>query len=67
MAFVGNVPGAQFVPTTGFLNDTMLANGQPAAANNVVFDGAGNIDDLAGRTSAARPAPPTSRSRKCRS
>src|SRR4249920_331710 len=24
MAFVGNVPGAQFVPTTGFLNDTML-------------------------------------------
>src|SRR5262245_46090236 len=48
MAFVGNVPGAQFVPTTGFLNDTMLANGQPAAANNVVFDGAGNVDDLRG-------------------
>jgi len=48
MAFVGSVPGAQFVPTTGFLNDTMLANGQPAAANNVVFDGAGNIDDLRG-------------------
>lgn len=48
MAFVGNVPGAQFVPTTGFLNDTMLANGQPAAANNVTFDGAGNVDDLRG-------------------
>jgi hypothetical protein len=48
MAFVGNVPGAQFVPTTGFLNDTMLANGQPAAANNVTVDGAGNIDDLRG-------------------
>jgi Carboxypeptidase regulatory-like domain len=48
MAFVGNVPGAQFVPTTGFLNDTMLANGQTAAANNVVFDGAGNVDDLRG-------------------
>ena len=48
MAFVGNVPGARFVPTTGFLNDTMLANGQPAAANNVVFDGAGNVDDLRG-------------------
>ena len=48
MAFVGNVPGAQFVPTTGFLNDTMLANGQPAAANNVMFDGAGNVDDLRG-------------------
>src|SRR3989442_2984611 len=48
MAFVGTVPGAQFVPTTGFLNDTMLANGQPAAANNVMFDGAGNIDDLRG-------------------
>ena len=40
--------GAQFVPTTGFLNDTMLANGQPAAANNVTFDGAGNVDDLRG-------------------
>jgi hypothetical protein len=48
MAFVGNIPGAQFVPTTGFLNDTMLANGQPAAANNVTFDGAGNVDDLRG-------------------
>src|SRR5215510_417472 len=48
MAFVGNVPGAQFVPTTGFLNDTMLANGQTSAANNVVFDGAGNMDDLRG-------------------
>ena len=48
MAFVGTVPGAQFVPTTGFLNDTMLANGQPAAANNVTFDGAGNVDDLRG-------------------
>ena len=48
MAFVGNVPGAQFVPTTGFLNDTMLANGQTSAANNVVFDGAGNVDDLRG-------------------
>src|SRR5262245_42160997 len=48
MAFVGTVPGAQFVPTTGFLNDTMLANGQPSAANNVMFDGAGNVDDLRG-------------------
>ena len=48
MAFVGNVPGAQLLPTTGFLNDTMLANGQTAAANNVVFDGAGNVDDLRG-------------------
>lgn len=33
MALVGSVPGAQFVPTTGFLNDTMLANGQTSAAN----------------------------------
>jgi hypothetical protein len=48
MAFVGNVPGAVFVPTAGFLNDTMLANGQPAAANNVSFDGSSNIDDLRG-------------------
>ena len=35
MALVGNVPGAQFVPSAGFLNDTMLANGQPAAANAI--------------------------------
>ncbi len=48
MAFVGNVPGAVFVPTTGFLNDTMLANGQPAQANAVTLDGASNIDDLRG-------------------
>ena len=48
MAFVGNVPGAGFVPAAGFLNDTMLANGQPAAANNVSFDGSSNIDDLRG-------------------
>jgi hypothetical protein len=48
MAFVGSVPGAQFVPAAGFLNDTMLANGQTSAANNVVFDGAGNVDDLRG-------------------
>ena len=48
MALVGNVPGAQFVPATGFLNDTMLANGQTSAANNVTFDGAGNVDDLRG-------------------
>ncbi len=48
MAFVGNVPGAVFVPTEGFLNDTMLANGQSAAANSVSMDGATNIDDLRG-------------------
>src|SRR6266508_1189924 len=48
MAIVWTVPGAQFVPTTGFLNDTMLANGQPSAANNVVFEGAANVDDLRG-------------------
>ena len=48
MAFVGSVPGARFVPAEGFLNDTMLANGQPAAANSVSMDGATNIDDLRG-------------------
>src|SRR5204862_1101343 len=48
MALVGNVPGAQFVPSGGFLNDTMLANGQPAAANAVNVDGASNIDDQRG-------------------
>jgi hypothetical protein len=48
MAFVGNVPGAIFVPSAEFLNDTLQANGQPAAANNVVIDGANNTDDLRG-------------------
>ena len=48
MALVGNVPGAQFVPSNGFLNDTMLANGQPAAANSVNIDGASNVDDQRG-------------------
>jgi hypothetical protein len=48
MALVGNVPGAQFVPSAGFLNDTMLANGQPAAANSVNIDGASNVDDQRG-------------------
>ena len=48
MAFVGTVPGAIFVPATGFLNETMAANGQPQAANNVSMDGATNVDDLRG-------------------
>jgi hypothetical protein len=48
MAFVGNVPGAVFLPAAGFLNDTFAANGQPSAANNVVFDGAINTDEQRG-------------------
>jgi hypothetical protein len=48
MALVGNVPGAQFVQGGGFLNDTMLANGQPAAANAINIDGASNVDDQRG-------------------
>jgi hypothetical protein len=48
MALVGNVPGAQFVQGGGFLNDTMLANGQPAAANAINVDGASNTDDQRG-------------------
>jgi hypothetical protein len=48
MALVGNIPGAQFVQGGGFLNDTMLANGQPAAANAVSVDGASNVDDQRG-------------------
>ena len=67
MAFVGSVPGAHFVPAEGFLNDTMLANGQPAAANNVSMDGAANIDDLRDRTSAGRRVSRTKRSRRSRS
>jgi hypothetical protein len=48
MALVGNVAGAQFVQGGGFLNDTMLANGQPAAANAINVDGASNVDDQRG-------------------
>jgi hypothetical protein len=48
MAFVGNVPGAIFLPSAGFLNDTFQANGQPSSANNVVFDGANNTDEQRG-------------------
>jgi hypothetical protein len=48
MAFVGNVPGTIFVPSAEFLNDTFQANGQSAAANNIVFDGAGNTDEQRG-------------------
>jgi hypothetical protein len=48
MAFVGTVPGAIFVPATGFLNETMAANGQPQAANNISMDGSTNVDDLRG-------------------
>jgi hypothetical protein len=48
MAFVGNIPGTVFLPAAGFLNDTFQANGQPSAANNVVFDGAINTDEQRG-------------------
>lgn len=42
------MPGVEFTPTTGFLNDNMIANGQSAAGNNVTFDGVQNNDDLRG-------------------
>ncbi|MCM3879926.1 MAG: carboxypeptidase regulatory-like domain-containing protein, partial [Vicinamibacterales bacterium] len=48
MAFVGNVPGTVFVPSAEFLNDSFQANGQPTAANNIVFDGANNTDEQRG-------------------
>ena len=48
MAFVGNVPGTVFIPSGEFLNDSFQANGQPTAANNIVFDGANNTDDQRG-------------------
>src|SRR5687768_15837756 len=48
MAFVGNVPGTVFVPSSEFLNDSFQANGQPTAANNIVFDGANNTDEQRG-------------------
>ena len=48
MAFVGSVPGTVFVPSAEFLNDSFQANGQPTAANNIVFDGANNTDEQRG-------------------
>lgn len=48
MAFIGNVPGTVFVPSGEFLNDSFQANGQPTAANNIVFDGSNNTDDQRG-------------------
>jgi hypothetical protein len=48
MAFIGNVPGTVFVPSGEFLNDSFQANGQPTAANNIVFDGANNTDEQRG-------------------
>jgi carboxypeptidase family protein len=61
MSFVGNVPGTVFVPSAEFLNDSFQANGQPTAANNIVFDGANNTDDqrgsnVGGQTRAANEA-----------
>ena len=48
MALVGNVPGTIFVPSGEFLNDSFQANGQPTAANNIIFDGANNTDEQRG-------------------
>jgi hypothetical protein len=48
MSFVGNVPGTVFIPSAEFLNDSFQANGQPTAANNIVFDGANNTDEQRG-------------------
>ena len=42
------MPGTVFVPSAEFLNDTFQANGQSSAANNIVFDGAGNTDEQRG-------------------
>jgi hypothetical protein len=42
------VPGTVFVPSAEFLNDSFQANGQPTAANNIVFDGANNTDEQRG-------------------
>ena len=66
MAFIGNAPGTVFIPSGEFLNDSFQANGQPTAANNIVFDGANNTDDQRGSNSAGRRGPPMSRLRKSR-
>jgi hypothetical protein len=48
MAFIGNVPGTVFVPSGEFLNDSFQANGQPTAANAIIFDGSNNTDEQRG-------------------
>jgi hypothetical protein len=48
MAFIGNVPGTVFVPSAEFLNDSFQANGQPTAANAIIFDGSNNTDEQRG-------------------
>jgi hypothetical protein len=48
MSFVGNVPGTVFVPSGEFLNDSFQANGQPTAANAIIFDGSNNTDEQRG-------------------
>ena len=48
MALIGNVPGTVFVPSGEFLNDSFQANGQPTAANAIIFDGANNTDEQRG-------------------
>lgn len=48
MALAGSVPGVVFLPHAEFLNDGIQANGRPTEANNIVFDGASNTDDLRG-------------------
>ncbi|HJU41724.1 MAG TPA: carboxypeptidase-like regulatory domain-containing protein, partial [Vicinamibacterales bacterium] len=48
MALIGNVPGTVFVPSGEFLNDSFQANGQPTAANAIIFDGSNNTDEQRG-------------------
>jgi hypothetical protein len=48
MSFAGSAPSAQFLPSAGFGNDTVLVNGQPAEASHMTLDGAANIDDRQG-------------------
>jgi hypothetical protein len=51
-----------FIPSAGS-STTLQANGQPTAANNIVFDGA--TTPTSARVNVGADEPPTSRFRKC--
>src|SRR5436309_940589 len=47
-AMVALLPGVQFVPSSQFGNDTIIASGQASQGNNVTLDGGYNSDDALG-------------------
>lgn len=47
-AMVALLPGVQFVPSSQFGNDAIIASGQASQGNNVTLDGGYNADDALG-------------------